>query len=366
MRQEVKNRHRGQTTVSSKHQVTLPVTRWRVPGWDPATCWRSGRGPGELLLGGWRPGRALRGRADRGVGARLPRWAARRVALTVLDAGVIIAVLDGRDAHHAAADDAVRGRRGRRRRRRAGVGVRGVCGAPLRRRPEAATIVDDLLDAGWRGSPRSPGQQRGPRPSSAPTTVAVAAAGRARPRDGPGPGGGRVLTTDARWPALRVPVEVVAGLSVGDARRHARRDRLNVALASDGQHRRQRRSGAMTTRLPGFASLSGARRGPFGPIFVRAVSFGTERHPGRAMVSGRAPTSGPTATGRGMTWNRCRAWRASTRDRTCWRQPRWRWRWLRSFVGGVAVGRLHLEGCLSGPARRGCQRDRVVAGRQVD
>lgn len=51
MRQEVKHRRRGQTTVSSKHQVTLPVDALARAGL--ATGDRlvvEVRGPGELAL----------------------------------------------------------------------------------------------------------------------------------------------------------------------------------------------------------------------------------------------------------------------------------------------------------------------------
>ena len=76
----VKKRPAGTTRISSKHQVTIPQGAFEAAG---------------LVVG-------------EAIGARRARPAPRRVGLTVVDAGVVIAHLDPADAHHAAASDALR------------------------------------------------------------------------------------------------------------------------------------------------------------------------------------------------------------------------------------------------------------------
>lgn len=134
------------------------------------------------------------------------------MALTILDAGVVIAILDGSDVHHDAATSAV-----------ATAMARGddlvlpasayaeVLVAPHRRGADAVATVEAFLDA---------------LPAVvAPATRTVAArAAELRARHGGrirlpdalviatalALGAERVITTDARWPDLLVPVDVVA------------------------------------------------------------------------------------------------------------------------------------------------------------
>ena len=133
------------------------------------------------------------------------------MALTVLDAGVVIAVLDGSDAHHAAAVAAV-----------ADAMDRGddlvlpasayaeVLVAPHRRGPEAVATVDAFLDA---------------LPAAIEPATRTIAARAAELRAAHGTalrlpdalviatavslGAERVVTTDGRWPGLPVQVEVI-------------------------------------------------------------------------------------------------------------------------------------------------------------
>ncbi|MCU0506117.1 MAG: type II toxin-antitoxin system VapC family toxin [Chloroflexi bacterium] len=133
------------------------------------------------------------------------------MALTVLDAGVVIAVLDGSDVHHAAATLAV-----------AAAMDRGddlvlpasayaeVLVAPHRRGPEAVATVNAFLDA----LPAS--IEPATRAIAARAAELRAAHGTAlRPPDTLviatvlALGAERVVTTDARWPVVAVPVEVV-------------------------------------------------------------------------------------------------------------------------------------------------------------
>jgi predicted nucleic acid-binding protein len=133
------------------------------------------------------------------------------VALTVLDAGVVIAILDASDAHHLAAvagvtsaidrgDDLVL----------PASAYAEVLVAPHRRGAEAVVTVDALVDA-------VPARVE-------PATRSIAAiAAELRARHGTklrlpdalvvatalALGAGCVITTDARWPRLLVPVEVI-------------------------------------------------------------------------------------------------------------------------------------------------------------
>ena len=131
--------------------------------------------------------------------------------LTVLDAGVLIAVLDGTDAHHAAASDAVRAALARGDRLVLPASAYSeILVAPNRRGGEAVATVDAFVDA---------------LPAAVePATRAIAAqAAELRARHGARlrlpdalvvatamvVGARRVMTTDAGWPELRVPVELV-------------------------------------------------------------------------------------------------------------------------------------------------------------
>jgi predicted nucleic acid-binding protein len=137
------------------------------------------------------------------------------MALTILDAGVVIAILDGSDAHHDAATGAV-----------AAAMDRGddlvlpasayaeVLVAPHRRGPEAVATVDAFLDA---------------LPAAIePATRAIAArAAELRAQHGTtlrlpdalviatglALGAERVITTDGRWPRLPIPAEVVGSMA---------------------------------------------------------------------------------------------------------------------------------------------------------
>jgi len=135
------------------------------------------------------------------------------MALTILDAGVVIAILDSDDAHHAAAREAVRGALAR------GDGLALPASAyaevlvgPYRQSDEAAATVDTFLAA-------LPARVE-------PATREIAsAAARLRARHGARlrlPDAlvvataqllqaGQLLTTDADWPPLPIPVTVVGG-----------------------------------------------------------------------------------------------------------------------------------------------------------
>jgi len=135
------------------------------------------------------------------------------VALTILDAGVLIAVLDGDDAHHASAEDALRDAFAAGDDLVLPASAYAEClVAPLRRGPHAARTVDDLLDALparvvpiTRDVAREAAELRARhgRALRLPDALVVATAIAER--------GDRVLTTDARWPALEVVVDVVSG-----------------------------------------------------------------------------------------------------------------------------------------------------------
>jgi predicted nucleic acid-binding protein len=135
------------------------------------------------------------------------------MGLTVLDAGVVIAVLDGGDSHHSVAADAL----GRAAARGDDIVVPVTAYAeclvaPNRSGPHAVAIVDQFLDAlPARVEPVSRaigavaaalraqhgGALRLPDALVVATAVAL--------------GADRILTTDARWPKLAVAVEVLSG-----------------------------------------------------------------------------------------------------------------------------------------------------------
>lgn len=134
------------------------------------------------------------------------------MGLTVLDAGVIIALLDAADAHHAAAVAALRIARDRGDVLVLPASAYAEClVSPQRRGPNAVAIVDRFLDA------------LPARVEPADRSIAAAAA-ELRATHGTALrlpdglviataivlGADRILTTDAGWPAVPIPVEVLA------------------------------------------------------------------------------------------------------------------------------------------------------------
>ena len=108
-------RQRGYTRVSPKHQVTLPADVLAKAGLkvgDRLQVAAGGAGEDRAHPGNGRPRDVCRDTSGR-VSGRLPGRTAKRVGLTVLDAGVVIAFLDPADAHHAAAFAALRQARDR-------------------------------------------------------------------------------------------------------------------------------------------------------------------------------------------------------------------------------------------------------------
>jgi len=133
------------------------------------------------------------------------------VGLTVVDAGVVIAVLDAGDAHHAAASRALARARDRGDELVIPVSAYAEClVSPSRSGSPAVATVDHFLDA-------LPARVE----PAGRTTGAMAATLRAA--HGPALrlpdalvvatamvlGADRVITTDARWPAVPVAVEVL-------------------------------------------------------------------------------------------------------------------------------------------------------------
>jgi predicted nucleic acid-binding protein len=133
------------------------------------------------------------------------------VGLTVLGAGVVIALLDATDAHHVAAIAAVTTARDRGDTIMLPASAYAEClVAPYRRGEDAVAVVDgfiDVLPAHVEPADRS----------------IAAAAARLRAVHGPAlrlpdalviatslvRGGDRILTTDARWPAVAAGVEIL-------------------------------------------------------------------------------------------------------------------------------------------------------------
>jgi len=133
------------------------------------------------------------------------------VALTVIDAGVVIAVLDAADSHHAVAVDAVRDALARGQTLVLPVSAYAeVLVAPFRRDAKSAAVVDSFIDAlpatvqpTTREIGRVAAQLRaehGPRlrlPDSLVIATALELAA------------DRLLTTDRRWPEVGLPVAAV-------------------------------------------------------------------------------------------------------------------------------------------------------------
>jgi len=138
------------------------------------------------------------------------------MALTILDAGVIIAILDSNDVHHAAAREAVTQalRRGEQLAIPASAYAEILVG-PYRQSPKAAATVDAFLAAlPARVEPaareiaavaaelraRHAARLRLPDALVVATAVELQAV--------------LIMTTDAAWPSLPIPVAVVTGASM--------------------------------------------------------------------------------------------------------------------------------------------------------
>jgi predicted nucleic acid-binding protein len=136
------------------------------------------------------------------------------MGLTVLDAGVVIAVLDGADAHHAAAVASVSAARDRGDVLVLPASAYAEClVSPYRRGPDAVAVVDQFLDAlparvepADRSIAGAAAALRAAHGTSLrlPDALVIATA-IVRSAD-------RILTTDAGWPAATVLVEVLATL----------------------------------------------------------------------------------------------------------------------------------------------------------
>jgi predicted nucleic acid-binding protein len=134
------------------------------------------------------------------------------MGLTVLDAGVVIAILDASDVHHASAAEVVTGARERGDALVLPASAYAEClVSPYPRGLEAVAVVDAFVDA-------LPARVE-------PASRAIAsAAAELRARHGGALrlpdalvvatalvlGADRLITTDAGWPNLPVPVEVLA------------------------------------------------------------------------------------------------------------------------------------------------------------
>jgi predicted nucleic acid-binding protein len=133
------------------------------------------------------------------------------MALTVLDAGIVIAILDSRDRHHAVASQAATRALARGDELVVPVSAYAeILVAPYRRGPDAVATVDAFLAAL-------------PARIEPATREIASAAAKLRARHGPGLrlpdalviataialGAASLLTTDAGWPKLPISVEVV-------------------------------------------------------------------------------------------------------------------------------------------------------------
>ena len=134
------------------------------------------------------------------------------MALTVLDAGVVIAVLDAGDRHHAAATKALTDARGQGDELVIPVSAYAEClVSPSRRGPAAIAVVDGFLDTlparvepASRAIGATAASLRGTHgPVLRLPDALVVATAIALEAD-------RVLTTDAGWPPLPVRIEVLA------------------------------------------------------------------------------------------------------------------------------------------------------------
>ena len=135
------------------------------------------------------------------------------MGLTVIDAGVIIAVLDREDAHHEAARESVAAARTRGDQLVVPASAYAeILVAPLRAGSAHGAVVDDFLEAlpasvepVSREIARRAAELRAEHGSRVRLPDAlVIATGVTLHAD-------RILTTDARWPEVNLPVELVTG-----------------------------------------------------------------------------------------------------------------------------------------------------------
>jgi predicted nucleic acid-binding protein len=137
------------------------------------------------------------------------------VGLTIIDAGVIIAHLDRADAHHDAAREALAAARQRGDALIVPASAYAeMLVAPLRARPAQGDLVDAFLDAlpaavepASRNIARRAAELRALHGARIrlPDALVIATAMGLRAE--------RILTTDAGWPDVDVPVEIVRGVS---------------------------------------------------------------------------------------------------------------------------------------------------------
>ena len=135
------------------------------------------------------------------------------MGLTILDAGVIIAVLDSADFHHESAAQALTAARARGDTLALPASAYAEClVAPYRRGAEAAAIVDEFVDAlparvepASRAIGNAAAALRADHAGSLrlPDALVIATAIVLR--------ADRILTTDSRWPTVGVAVVVVSG-----------------------------------------------------------------------------------------------------------------------------------------------------------
>ena len=136
------------------------------------------------------------------------------MGLIVLDAGVVIAILDASDVHHAAAAEAVTSARERGDTLVLPASAYAECMvSPYRRGLEAVAVVDSFVDAlpariepASRAIASAAAELRARHAGSLrlPDALVVATALVL--------GADRLLTTDAGWPALPVPAEVLGSI----------------------------------------------------------------------------------------------------------------------------------------------------------
>ena len=134
------------------------------------------------------------------------------MGLTVLDAGVVIAILDASDVHHAAAAAAVTSARESGDTLVLPSSAYAEClVSPYRRGHDAVAVVDQFVDAlparvepATRAIASSAAELRARHAGALrlPDALVVATALDL--------GADRLITTDTRWPMLPVPVEVLA------------------------------------------------------------------------------------------------------------------------------------------------------------